>query len=793
MAGLMPSTLRLDQPEEHLDGEDIHIEDADLPSDQEELDEKGNVLRIEHGDGSITITLDGSPISSAEDDTPKGWFDNLAERIPEGELNRIADDLLRGVDDDIETRKDWVETRAQGMRLLGLKIELPGTQGTSDGAPVEGMSKVRHPLLLEAVLRFQANARAELLPTDGPVKIRDDSTGSQVAQDQLADALEQDLNHYLTVTASEYYPDTDRMLLMLGFGGTSFKKIYFCPIRNRPVSESVDAGDLIVNQAATDLQNARRVTHRIQMKPSTVKRMQIIGVYRDVELSDAIMPQLDAQQREAKATEGVSPSAPNPLDRDREIYEICCELNIIGHEHRHKGKDSGLEIPYVATIDVSSRKILSIIRNYEEKTKDLPIAKKRFVKYPFIPGFGFLDIGLVHILGNTTNAVTAGWREMLDAGMFASFPGFLIADTGSRQQTNIFRVPPGGGAPVKTGGMKISDAIMPLPYKDASPALMQLIQNMAETGQRIGGTAEIQVGEGRQDAPVGTTIAMIEQATKVQNSVHKRMHAAQAEEFRMLIECFREHPESFWERGQRSAQKWDEETFLKALDAYTLTPQADPNTASHTQRIMKVMALKQLATANPSMYDPIAVDTAALEAIGWSNPQQFLIPPGAQQSPPPELIQAQAKMKAEDDKAKAAVTTAQARMLDAQTNQKKVGLDAQMGAKEGGGLQPADTPADQMNAQARLLDAHTKARNVDINEHDSAIRHHDLLLEDRNRDLDRQADLQAHVMGIAKEVIVHGQNLETLGHEHRHDHEVVDKELESKEKVAKSKPKPAKS
>ena len=793
MAGLMPSTLRLDQPEEHLDGEDIHIEDADLPSDQEELDEKGNVLRIEHGDGSITITLDGSPISSAEDDTPKGWFDNLAERIPEGELNRIADDLLRGVDDDIETRKDWVETRAQGMRLLGLKIELPGTQGTSDGAPVEGMSKVRHPLLLEAVLRFQANARAELLPTDGPVKIRDDSTGSQVAQDQLADALEQDLNHYLTVTASEYYPDTDRMLLMLGFGGTSFKKIYFCPIRNRPVSESVDAGDLIVNQAATDLQNARRVTHRIQMKPSTVKRMQIIGVYRDVELSDAIMPQLDAQQREAKATEGVSPSAPNPLDRDREIYEICCELNIIGHEHRHKGKDSGLEIPYVATIDVSSRKILSIIRNYEEKTKDLPIAKKRFVKYPFIPGFGFLDIGLVHILGNTTNAVTAGWREMLDAGMFASFPGFLIADTGSRQQTNIFRVPPGGGAPVKTGGMKISDAIMPLPYKDASPALMQLIQNMAETGQRIGGTAEIQVGEGRQDAPVGTTIAMIEQATKVQNSVHKRMHAAQAEEFRMLIECFREHPESFWERGQRSAQKWDEETFLKALDAYTLTPQADPNTASHTQRIMKVMALKQLATANPSMYDPIAVDTAALEAIGWSNPQQFLIPPGAQQSPPPELIQAQAKMKAEDDKAKAAVTTAQARMLDAQTNQKKVGLDAQMGAKEGGGLQPADTPADQMNAQARLLDAHTKARNVDINEHDSAIRHHDLLLEDRNRDLDRQSDLHAHVMGIAKEVIVHGQNLETLGHEHRHDHEVVDKELESKEKVAKSKPKPAKS
>ena len=667
---LVPSEPTQEGPEEEtiveiIDGEDKPIADND-----------GKILEIEHDDGSITVSLDGKSLVDEPSRGPLGWFDNLVEQIDDMELGRISDELLRGADEDIESRKEWIEDRALGIKLLGLKVEIPGLQGATDGAPVEGMSKVRHPLLQEAVLRFQANARSELLPTDGPVKIRNDNNNANLQEDQLANALERDLNHFLTSVATEYYPDTDRMLLMLGFGGTAFKKVYFCPLRNRPVSETVDADDLIVNNSATDLKNAKRVTHRVMMRPSTVKRLQILGVYRDIDLSTALMPDLDAVQREKMSQQGISTDSFNPDDRDREIYECYCELDIKGFEHTHRGVDSGLEIPYRVTIDVSSKKILSIVRNYDEDDQELPEAKVVFVKYTFVPGLGFYDLGLLHILGNTTNALTAAWREMLDAGMYANFPGFLMADTGARQNTNIFRVPPGGGALVKTGGLPINQAVMALPYKDVGSGLMNLSGAMEQTGMRLGGTSEQQVGEGRADAPVGTTLAMIEQATKVMNAVHKRMHAAQAEEFRLLCECFKEYPESFWERNKKPSYQWDEQTFLQALNDYDLTPQADPNTASHGQRVMKIMALKQLQAANPSMYDPIAIDMAALQAIGWSNPQQFMAPPNAQAAPPPEMQQMQAKIANETKDANARMILAQAKAAGGGIEVPPVELDA---------------------------------------------------------------------------------------------------------------------
>ena len=673
--GLSPS-IREPAPEEQAlpDGPDIIIADADPAADQPAMDDDGNILSIEHPDGSITVRIDGQPLESAGSRKPTGWFDNLVDQIGDMELSRISEDLLRGIRDDLTSRNDWIEDRATGLKLLGLRIDVPNLSGPSEGTPVEGMSKVRHPLLLEAVLRFQANARSELLPTDGPVKIRNDDNDASLEEDRLADALERDLNHYLTAVATEYYPDTDRMLLMLGFGGTAFKKVYYCPLRNRPVSETVDADDLIVNNGATDLKNAKRITHRTYLKPSTVKRLQILGVYRDTDLSTPNEINYDSLQREEKATEGVTVGVSNPDDRDREIYECYCELNIKGFEHTYKGKETGLEIPYRVTIDLSSRKILSIVRNYDEDTEDLPEARSNFVKYTFMPGFGFYDIGLLHILGNTTNAVTAAWRELLDAGMYANFPGFLFADAGARQNTNIFRVPPGGGALVKTNGMPIQQAIMPLPYKEPSQALMALVENIVQTGQRIGGVSEMQVGEGRADAPVGTTLAMIEQAQKILNSVHKRMHAAQAQEFQLLADCFRENPQSFWQRIKKPALPWDEQRFLQALDNCELVPQADPNTASHTQRLMKVMALKQLQQAQPGLYDPIAIDTAALQAMGWNNPDQFFAPPDAQGKPPPELMKAQAEMQIRKQEADTKAMEAQAR---AQKMQADTALEAQ--------------------------------------------------------------------------------------------------------------------
>lgn len=657
--------IRQQQTPIDVDYDDVTVEVVDGDDEDIPVSKAGKVLEIQHGDGSVTVSLDGSSLMNEQDDErPAGWFDNLVNKIDEHELGRISDELLRGIDNDIESRRDWIEDRTNGLKLLGLKIEIPGIGGSADGAPVEGMSKVRHPLLLEAVLRFQANARGEFLPTDGPCKIRNDDNDATLAEDQLANALEKDLNHFLTTTASEYYPDTDRMMLLLGFGGTSFKKVYFCPLRNRPVSETVDADDLIVNNSATDLKNAKRITHRSMQRPSTVKRLQILGVYKDTALPDPNQPILDSLQLEKKSQQGVAPDTMNPEDRDREIYEVCCELNVKGHEHKLRGRETGLEIPYIVTIDVSSKQILAITRNYDEDKTALPEARQRFVKYTYIPGLGFYDIGLLHILGNTTNAVTAAWRELLDAGMYANFPGFLVADTGGRQQTNLFRVPPGGGAQVKTGGMPIGDAIMPLPYKEPSPALMQLVENIVETGMRVGSTSEQPIAEGRADAPVGTTLALIEQAQKIISSAHKRIHTAQSTELELIAECFRENPESFWQRNRRPAYKWDEQTFRQALDDYDLIPRADPNTASHIQRIMKVVALLQL-TANDPSYDQTKVKDQAIKTLGFSNPDEFK---ATNPQLPPQIQKGIAD-------AQNQTTMSQARMIEAQSSAKKVDAD----------------------------------------------------------------------------------------------------------------------
>jgi hypothetical protein len=359
---------------------------------------------------------------------------------------------------------------------------------------------------------------------------------------------------------------------------------------------------------------------------------------------------------------------------------------------------------------------------------------------------------LLHILGNTTNAITAAWRELLDAGMYNNFPGFLMADTGARQTTNIFRVPPGGGALVKTGGMPINQAIMPLPYKEPSGALMNLVNNMAETGMRVGGTSEAVVGEGRADVPVGTMLAQIEQAQKVLNAVHKRMHTAQSREFALISQCFKENPESFWQRNRRPNYPWSEETLTKALEDVDLVPQADPNTASQTQRLMKVAALKQLVQSNPALYDPIAVDTAALQALGWSNPQQFMVPASVQANPPPELIQAQANMA---NQAK----EADARVLDAQTRAKQVDADIaltqaktqEIMANLGGGM-PGSEGGDSFQDQVKI--AELKLQHQELMQ-----RSEDAALDAVNRKRDRESRERLAAMRFAETAMQNPEGL----------------------------------
>jgi hypothetical protein len=747
--------------------DDIVIDIGDDDPDQPQINDEGQILSIEHGDGSVTISMNDKPLlPGMGHNRGTDWFRNLADEIDDGQLGSVAEDLLRGVADDEQSRKDWVDTVATFVKLLGVTIEIPNVSGATDGAPVEGMSRVRHPLLLESVLRFQANARGEFLPADGPMKIRDDSSEG-VEMELLAGALEKDMNHYLTAHATEYYPDTDRMFFRLGLDGTTFKKVYRCPLRMRPVSETVMANDLIVSNDATDLANARRVTHRLMMSPTTIRRMQIIGAYRDVDLGTPVEPQLDEAQREMRRQQGQTDATLNPDDRDRQLYEIYCDLDLVGYEHQWKGRASGLEIPYRVTVDVTSHQVLSLVRDYPEPdpadADPLPKRRETFVQYTYVPGFGFYALGLGHILGNTTNAITAAWREMLDNGMFANFPGFLIAKAATRQQTSILRVPPGGGQPVDTLGKPITQSVMPLPYNTTQmPPLMQLVESMATTGARIGGTAEIQVGEGKQDAPVGTTLALIDQATKIENSVHKRVHTSQAKEFQLLVALFREHPEDFLrcEKKGFSGQTWDEQTFLQALSTCDLVPQADPNTSSQLQRLMKALGVKQLQAQSQSLYDPIAVDTYALKTMGVGNPQQFFVPPQAMGQPPPQLQQMQAEMKAKQQQADARTTDANARAAVAKAKLAETQAKISQGgfAKAG---QAGPQPLDAINAKAKMMDAETRRFDAHAKVAEMAEQSHD-------RAADRQAEQQSDHVDLVKALLAHQQSgAETaMGHAH---------------------------
>jgi hypothetical protein len=291
-----------------------------------------------------------------------------------------------------------------------------------------------------------------------------------------------------------------------------------------------------------------------------------------------------------------------------------------------------------------------------------------------------------------------------------------MADTGARQNTNIFRVPPGGGALVKTGGLPINQAIMPLPYKEPGAALMTLVQNMVETGQRVGTTSELQVGEGRDNAPVGTTLALIDQATKILNAVHKRMHVSQAEEFELLVRCFREHPDSFWGRNKKPKCQWNEATFIQALDNCNLVPQADPNTASQTQRLMKIMALKQLQQSNPAMYDPKAIDIAAMKAMGWSNPEQFMAPPEASANPPPQVMQAMEELKIKKQEADAKTMLAQAKVQESQMQEGQAPDPVKMAE-----LQIEQREIEMRGADAKL-DAFNRLRDRESRERLAAVR-----------------------------------------------------------------------
>lgn len=588
-------------------------------------------LEMDTADGGVVI--DFNPTKQPEDDDT-GFDDNLAMEMEQSALDELAGDLLEGIKADDDSRAEWLATREAGIDLLGLKIEKPSDEPGGSG----NISKVRPPLLLDAVLRSQATAAAELLPASGPVKVRNDGIQT-LENDEQAEVLERGMNHYLTVTAKEYYPDTRRGLFWSSFGGCVFKKVYNCPIKRRPVSETVDAKDVIVSNATTDLASAVRVTHQINMRPSTMKRMQKLEVYRDVELSQPIA-ETNAVQRKEDSVAGVEPNRDRPEDQTYTVYECYTELDLDEFAPK-QFKGDGIALPYRVTLEKDSRVVLDIRRNWDEDDEQC-LPKRFLVKYPFVEAMGLYGIGLLQILGNTVTALQGAWRLLLDSGMINNFPGGLIDSAATKQKSNNVAIPVGGLAPIQLAGRDIRAVAMAMPGKPLDPSFLQFIKQIEETAQRLGGSAEIPVGEGRADVPVGTALAAIEQATKIISEVHKGLHAAQAEEFQLLVDRIREDPEAFL-RGNKECP-WDAERLLEALKNCSIVPVADPNTPSHLHRLMKVSGLKQIGAGNQNM-DQDEIDKEALKVLGFEDAERFFKPPQPAGQPDPAMIMAEATSK----------------------------------------------------------------------------------------------------------------------------------------------------
>jgi hypothetical protein len=626
--------------------------------DEEEVDpvrvNPDGTIEIDQPDGGVVVQFNrGGPDAEAGTDIdPKEFYKNLVDDVEAGDLSIICEDLIEQIEADDKSRQDWLATRARGMDLLGLKLESPRSSVDS-ASGADGMSSVTNPMLLEMILKGWANAQSELLPARGPAKIEDVSGQETQKRDELAEELENGLNWYLTTKATEYYPDTSHMLLWgVYFGGSGFKKVHQDPLRKRPKSESVDAKDLIVSDTTKDLSACERITHVSLVRPSVMKRYQAKGYWRDVSLQPPT-PQRDAVDEKVASIQGTMLDANRrPEDQPYTVWETQCELDLPRFAPK-EFSSRGIPLPFRVTIEKDSRVVLALRRDWKPEDEDCE-RRKLYIKYPYVPGPGFYGTGMLGILGNASAALTAAWREALDTGMYANFPGGLVTQVGNRQQTSNLRPAPGEFVPVQVpSNTKIQDAFMPLPYKDITPGLMTLIDKIQAQAKAVGSAPDVPVGEGIQNIPVGTMLAHIEQATQIMAAAHKGMHQAQSEELDMIVDLFREEPEAFW-RGNKKTKKgfWNEQKLFQALNTYSLVPRSDPNVPSHVHRMMKAVALVQMATLPifAGRLDPDTILRRALAAMKEDPTGLVIQPPPSQGQPSPDAIKAAAALKSADAK-----------------------------------------------------------------------------------------------------------------------------------------------
>ena len=563
-------------------------------------------------------------------DTGAGFASNLAEEIPEETLAQLSNDLRSQFSVDHTSRKDWEQGYVKGLDLLGFKY-------TERSEPFRGAASVSHPLLAEAVTQFQAGAYKELLPAGGPVKTSIMGEISDLVEQQ-AERVKEFMNYQLMYKMKEYDPEMDQLLFHLPLAGSAFKKIYYDGNMGRPCAKFIPSEDLVVNYGASELEDAERITHVIKISPNDLRRQMISGFYRDIDIdeNDELYSSYSDIQEKYDELEGVKKSE---YSGQYQLLEMHVDLNLEGFENLGQdGEPTGLKVPYVVTLEQGTGKILSIYRNYLENDP-LFRRQKYFVHFKFLPGLGFYGFGLVHMLGGLTRTATAALRALLDAGTLSNLPaGFK--SRGLRVRDDEEPLMPGEFRDVDAPGGDLRNALMPLPYKGPDGTLFQLLGFVVDAGRRFAAIADMKVGDGSQANPVGTTMALLEQGSKVMSAIHKRCHYAQKEEFELLAKLFAtalppEYPYNV-SGGNRLIKATDFD------DRVDVVPVSDPNIFSMSQRIMLAQTQLQLAQSNPQVHNLYEAYRRMYMALGVQQIEAILPPPAQPQPLDPGLEGAQA-------------------------------------------------------------------------------------------------------------------------------------------------------
>jgi len=590
-----------------------------LPQGIEQLeDEDAPELEIEIEDPeSVTIGIDGEPILSLTQEEAEAEDDfniNLAEELNDSLLAELVGELTSDFEDDLASRKDWLQTYVDGLELLGLKIE-------ERMEPWPGACGVYHPLLAEALVKFQAETMMSTFPASGPVKTQ--IIGKEtVEKKNAAVRVQDDMNYQLMDVMQEYRPEHERMLWGLGLSGNAFKKVYFDPSLDRQVSMYVPAEDIVVPYGASNIETAERVTHVMRKTENEIRKLQVGGFYRDIDLGE---PNNTLDEVEKKIADKLGFSATS--DARYKLLEIQVNLDLEGYEHEEDGEPTGIALPYIVTLEQGSTTILSIRRNWEPDD-DTYQKRQHLVHYGYVPGFGFYYFGLIHLVGAFAKSGTSLIRQLVDAGTLSNLPGGFKT-RGMRIKGDDTPISPGEFRDVDIGSGAMRDNIMPLPYKEPSQVLLALMNQIVEDGRRFANTADLQISDMSANSPVGTTLAILERTLKVMSAVQARVHFSMKRELGLLKKIIADYtPEDYNYdpvAGDRMAKKSD-------YDDVDVVPVSDPNASTMAQKIVQYQAVLQLAQGAPQMYNMPLLHRQMLDVLGIKEVQK-LIPMDEDQKP----------------------------------------------------------------------------------------------------------------------------------------------------------------